>query len=129
MCSLEIPKTVIKLIDKFREHCLWRGSSSNGRTMPKVAWEMVSLPKKEGGLGIIDISIQNQALLMKNLDKFYNKKDIPWVSLIWKKHYPNGKLPNHVKKGSFWWKDLLKLIPQFKELTKVQIRNGKTCLL
>jgi hypothetical protein len=129
MCSIEVPKTVIKLIDKFRKHCPWRGSSSNGRSMPKAAWDMVSLPKNEGGLGIIDITLQNQALLMKNLDKFYNKKDIPWVSLIWEKHYPNGKLPNHVKKGSFWWKDLLKLIPQFKELTKVQIRSGETCLL
>lgn len=50
---------------------------------PKAAWEMVCLPKEEGGLGIINIETQNQALLMKNLDKFFNKKDIPWVNIVW----------------------------------------------
>jgi hypothetical protein len=27
------------------------------------------------------------------LDKFYNKKEIPWVKLIWKVHYSNGQIP------------------------------------
>lgn len=110
MCSLELPKVVIKQIDKFRKHCLWRGSNINVRTQPKAAWEMVCIPK-EGGLGIINIEVQNQSLLMKNLDKFFNKKDIPWVNMIRENHYSNGKLPNLIKKGSFWWRDILKLIP------------------
>jgi hypothetical protein len=46
MCSLEFPKAVIKQINKFRKHCLWRGSDVNGRTIPKDAWEMVSKPKE-----------------------------------------------------------------------------------
>jgi hypothetical protein len=41
---------------------------------------MVCIPK-EGGLGVIDLKKHNEALL-KNLDKFFNHKDIPWVSLI-----------------------------------------------
>lgn len=80
---------------------------------------MVCVPKEEGGLGIINIEAQNQSLLMKNLDKFFNKKDIPWVNMIWEKHYKNGKLPNHTKKGPFWWRDILKLVTQFKELTVI----------
>ena len=44
---------------------------------PKAAWEMVCKPKEEGGLGAIDIKKQNEAMLMKNLDKFFNKHDIP----------------------------------------------------
>jgi hypothetical protein len=48
MCSLELPKAVIKQINKFRKHYLWRGSDVNGRTIPKAAWEMVSKPKEEG---------------------------------------------------------------------------------
>lgn len=127
MCSLEIPKSIIKQIDKLRKHCLWRGSSVNGRAMPKAAWEMVTLPKNEGGLGVINISTQNQALLMKNLHKFYNKMDIPWVKLIWEKQYSNGKLPNHTKKGSFWWRDILKLVPLFKDLATIQVKDGQSC--
>lgn len=87
MCSLEIPKAAIKQIDKYRKHCLWRGSDINGRTQPKAGWKMMSKPKISGGLGIICIETQNKALLMKNLDKFFNHKDIPWVNLVWEKHY------------------------------------------
>jgi hypothetical protein len=87
---------------------------------------MVCIPK-EGGLGVIDLKKHNEALL-KNLDKFFNHKDIPWVSLIWEKHYTNGKLPSHTKKGSFWWRDILKLIDCFKAFTSIQIQNGESCL-
>jgi hypothetical protein len=64
MCSLELPKAVIKQIDNFRKKCLWRGSNINGGSFPKAAWEMVCNSKEE---------VQNKALLTKNLDMFYNK--------------------------------------------------------
>ena len=37
---------------------------------------MVCIPKEEGGLGVIDLQKQNEALLLKNLDKFFNKKEL-----------------------------------------------------
>jgi hypothetical protein len=129
LCTLELPKAVIKQIDKFRKHCLWRGSNINGTGYPKAAWKLVCKGKAEGGLGIINLEAQNQALLMKNIDKFYNRKDIPWVQMVWEKHYRNNRLPGQVKKGSFWWRDILKILPKFKEIAEVQIRDGRTCLL
>ena len=39
-------------------------------------------PKDKGGLGIINLSLQNEALLLKHLDKFYKKEDIQLVKLI-----------------------------------------------
>ena len=48
-----LPKTIIKQIDKYRKHCLWRGSNINAKTPPKAAWSIVCLPKTEGGLGVI----------------------------------------------------------------------------
>lgn len=59
---------------------------------------------------------------MKNLDKFFNRKDIPRVSLVWEKHYSNGKLPNSIRKGSFWWRDILKLT-----FSTIQVQDGITC--
>jgi len=61
--------------------------------------------------GIIDIKSQNNALLMKHLDKFYNQADIPWVTLTWSKFYSNTQTPPHARSpvGSFWWKDIMKL--------------------
>jgi hypothetical protein len=46
-----------------------------------------------GCLGIVNFQKQNAALLIKILDKFYNKRDLPWVNLIWEKHYA-GKVPH-----------------------------------
>jgi hypothetical protein len=81
MCSLILPKNIIKQIDKYRKHCLWRGNDLNDRKPPKAAWKMVCGPKIEGGLGVIDLEKQNKALISKNLHKFFNKLDIPWVNL------------------------------------------------
>jgi hypothetical protein len=54
---------------------------------------MVNKTKASSGLGLINLRVQNEALLMKNLHKFYNKEDLPWVKLIWSNYYTNGKLP------------------------------------
>jgi hypothetical protein len=59
---------------------------------------MVTKSKEEGGLGVLDLKTQNEALLLKNFHKFYNRANIPWVHVIWEKYYSNGRLPNHVKK-------------------------------
>lgn len=45
------------------------------------------------------------------------------------KYYNNGRLPGAVKKGSFWWRDVLKLLDKFKCMARVQINNGKSCYL
>jgi hypothetical protein len=42
-------------------------------------WDTVCLPKKNGGLGVLNLRVQNQALIIKFLFKFYNMKDTPWV--------------------------------------------------
>jgi hypothetical protein len=64
---------------------------SNSNKPPKAAWKLVCLPKEEGGLGVIDLRVQNEALLLKRLHKFFNKEDLPWVNLVWDNYYRNGK--------------------------------------
>jgi len=91
---------------------------------PKAAMEMVCMPKEERWFGVIDLKSHNEALMMKNLHKFFNR-----VSIIWKKLYPNGRLLNHVKNGSFWLRDILKFLDIFKGFTVVQIVDRKRCLL
>lgn len=58
-----------------------------------VAWEQVCCPKDKGGLGVINIKIHNQGLLLIFLDKFYNRLDLPWVKLIWDAYYQD-KIPH-----------------------------------
>jgi hypothetical protein len=76
--------------------------------------KMLCLPKEHGGLGILDLSLQNEELLLKNLHKFFNKVVPPSVKVIWHNYYTNGRLPGITKKGSFWWIDILKLLDKCK---------------
>ena len=129
MCTLQVPVVVLEYIDRARRHCLWRGSESNAKMKPLVAWKKCCKPKKKGGLGIINLRSQNSALLMKHLDKFYNQKDVPWVKLVWNAHYQNGQIPHATTdKGSFWWRDLLKLCDMFRGISSCIVGNGSTVL-
>lgn len=67
-----------------------------------IAWHKVGKPKQHGALGILDVLIHNKALLMKNLFKFLNKEDTPWVKLIWENYYLSST-PDDKLKGSVWW--------------------------
>jgi hypothetical protein len=104
MSTFLLPKTIIKQVDKYRKHCLWRGSDLSSKKPSKAAWEIVCNTKENEGLGVLDLQTQNESLLLKNLHKFYNKANIPWVHLLWACYYSNGSLPmTQVRKSSFWW--------------------------
>lgn len=90
---------------------------------------MVCKSKEEGGLGVLNLKTQSEALLLKHLNKFFNKEDIPWVSLVWESYYDSDTLLSQGRKGSFWWRDILKLLDKFKGMAKVNINNGKSCYL
>jgi hypothetical protein len=127
--TLKLHKGVIKQLDKYRRHCLWRGSDLNSKKPPKAAWTLVCTPKKQGGLGVINLATHNEAMLLKFLHKFYTKADIPWVKLVWDNYYSAGKLPGQNKKGSFWWRDIVKLLHKFKEITTATVADGSTVVL
>jgi len=129
MCTLKIPLGAVENMDRARRDCLWRGTNVNDRKKPLVAWKKVHRPKAKGGLGVINLRSQNTALLLKHLDKFYNKRDIPWVKLIWSTYYADDTIPHAAGEvGSFWWKDLLKLCDQFRGVATCTVGDGKSVL-
>ena len=81
-------------------------------------------PKQKGGLGVLNLRLQNDALLLKQLHKFYSRQDIPWVQLIWNRYY-TSKIPHaSVEVGSFWWKDLLRLNVLYRGIAKCYLGDG-----
>lgn len=64
MCTVVIPLGVIEIIDKARRRCLWRKEKNKERVNSLAAWDMICKPKEKGGLGILDLRIQNKALLI-----------------------------------------------------------------
>jgi hypothetical protein len=128
MCTIKLPVEVLNQIDKYRRHCLWRGGDINAKKPPMVAWKLVTRPKRKGGLGVIRLRLQNDALLMKYLHKFFSKEDLSWVQLIWRKYYSNGRLPGQTKKGPFWWRSMLKLLDTFKGIAQAHFGSGESIL-
>lgn len=121
MCTLKLPKGVIDSIDRARKQCLWRGTDTEKRGGNLATWPMVMKPKSKGGLGVINLNVQNDTLLLKHLHKFYNKADIPWVNLIWSKHY-TGRVPHAIREvRSFWSKDVLRLSTIFRNIARCSI--------
>jgi hypothetical protein len=129
MCAMKVPFTCLDHVDGAARNFLWYGKDINKSGKCLVKWDNVCLSKKSGGLGLIKLRDQNKALMMKNLYKFYNRADIPWVNLVWRAHYGNGELPdeNHLK-GSFWWKDCLSYNKEFKEIFKCKPVAGDSIL-
>jgi hypothetical protein len=81
-----------------------------------------------GGLGVIKLRVQNETLLLKNLHKFFNKAYLPWVHLIWTQYYSNGKVPTNASKGSSWWRNILRLLDQYKGIAQGIVGSGETIL-
>jgi hypothetical protein len=129
MYTFSLPKTIIKQINKYRKHCLWRGSDINNKKPPKATCPTVCISKEEGGLGVHNLRTQNGCLLLKHLGKFFNRVNVPWVQLVWNRYYSDGKLPRLTSnfRGSFRWRDLLKLLDPFKGVAMVIIHNGASC--
>lgn len=87
------------------------------------------LTKKAGGLGVLDLRMQNRALLNICSNSSITK-DIPWVNLIWNNYYDNGELQIFpIVVGSFWWRDCCSIIQDFKNMTICVAGSGSTISL
>ena len=126
MSCLLLYKGIIEQIDKYRRHLFWRGKDLEKKNPPLAAWDMLCRPKNKGGLGILNLWLQNKCLLMKMVHKFINHADIPWVNLVWEIYYPEGFSPINTQTCSFWWRDCLKLLPDYKNLAVCSLQDGKS---
>jgi hypothetical protein len=128
LCSLKVHKTIIKIADRSRRHCLWAKEEGATSAHSLAAWELVCKPKKFGGLGIKKIELQNNALLLKQLHKFYSKADIPWVKLVWSLYSPDSPPHAQSKRGSFWWRDVFSLVHIYRSITSAIVATGDSVL-
>jgi hypothetical protein len=51
MCVVQLPVEIIDQINKYRRHCLWRGSDVHKKGNCLAAWSKVQRPQSQGGLG------------------------------------------------------------------------------
>ena len=78
---------------------------------------------------MLNFSVQNDCLLLKHLDNFFNHADQPWVHLVWKNYYQSDLPPAKITDCSFCWRDCLKLLGKFKSLVVYSLEQGRSILL
>ena len=94
---------VHKKMGGIRTNFLWQGTEEKFR-YHMTKWKMVSRPKDHGGVGIINIKIMNECLLVKWIWKIHQEPDELWFKLI-KAKYLDGCsfFTSKSKGGSQFW--------------------------
>ncbi|KAF2318593.1 hypothetical protein GH714_009221 [Hevea brasiliensis] len=83
-----IPQAVCHEVDKLCRQFIW-GASADKKKIALVSWERVQLPKEMGGLGFRNLSMLNNAFLLKLAWEISTNPHALWVQVIWSK-YKNG---------------------------------------
>ncbi|GJW44645.1 hypothetical protein Tco_0073444 [Tanacetum coccineum] len=96
------------------------------RGKAKVAWEVVCLPKQEGGLGIRRLDHFNSALMVSHVWKLLTLKESLWVKWIHEYKLKGRSFWDIPMRGnmSWSWRKLLQLRPLVREFFWSKIGDG-----
>ncbi|XP_028107652.1 uncharacterized protein LOC114306580 [Camellia sinensis] len=103
---------VVKSISKLQANFLWGGSATN-RKVHMVKWKEVAKSKNQGGLGVRDLGVVNECLLLKWWWRYGSDDKALWKSVLCSRY---GKLSrgwtstlNQSVGVSIVWKDISQL--------------------
>ncbi|KAH9699945.1 putative ribonuclease H protein [Citrus sinensis] len=111
MQTTSLPTGINLKIDKACRKFIWSGNSDQQR-MSMVSWDTLCKPKAYGGLGLKDLNVMNQALLMKLSWGVISAKDSLWVRVLCTKYGVNNSKPPlslPTRYGSHMWKAIGKI--------------------
>ncbi|KAJ0842900.1 putative reverse transcriptase zinc-binding domain-containing protein [Helianthus annuus] len=126
------PKAIISKLEKIRRDFLW-GKAGSGHKLRWVRWELVTRPKKMGGIGLGGIKEFNLAMLSKWWWRIREEPRQLWAEVISAIHKTkNNNLLIPLKKTIVGtWKDISSMEVEFlkygvniQEKLKVKVGNG-----
>jgi hypothetical protein len=101
---IKFPKWAIRLLESQMAHCLWNNDSDSHK-YHLANWQLVSMRKEFGGLGVPNLRDLNICLLGSWLKRYCLDKEKTWKQLIdykYKTTSPNFLLCKDVGASNFW---------------------------
>ncbi|KAL6510920.1 hypothetical protein OROGR_022044 [Orobanche gracilis] len=104
------PKAVIESMEKIMRRFLWAGCSVENK-INWIAWNIITTPKKEGGLGVSKLEDVNDALLLKWAWRFKTGGNGLWKKVVIGCHglSRNWSLLPCTASASGCWKQIVKI--------------------
>ncbi|KAM0828739.1 hypothetical protein ACQ4PT_067324 [Festuca glaucescens] len=124
MSVLPIPKGTLAKMDRPQRSMFWKAKEKCSGGDCQVAWDYVCRLRSEGGLGVIDLGLQNKCLLLKAIHGLFTGQDSPWTR--WVKRIYLGDRPQEATPA---WKCFQSLIPLYRSITRVEPRDGRSTSL
>ncbi|XP_033141159.1 uncharacterized protein LOC117131994 [Brassica rapa] len=109
------PMNTFKLLKSFCDDInnilekFWWGKDDGSKGMHWFAWDRMSQPKKEGGMGFRDIEKFNDALLGKQVWRILTKPNSLMARVLKGRYFPTSSIltARETKQSSYIWKSLL----------------------
>lgn len=105
---------------------LWSGPSLNVKKA-KISWDVVCLPKREGGLGFRPLKAMNKVLILKLLWRLLSSQPslwAKWIQTYLVKSDTIWSIKDTTTAGSWMWRKLLKYRDLAKQFLKMKVGNG-----
>ena len=93
-----------------------------------MSWEKVTKTKQQGGLGIRDIKLNNEAFLTNQAWRIWTNPNGIWAKFLKQRHFPNTHFlnPTISNYGSHSWKAIPKGRSILSKETRWIVRNGQS---
>ena len=126
-----IPVKFAERMERIQRDFLWTGTDDHKR-YHLVSWDLVCLPKSQGGLGIRKISHLNQSLLAKHPWRIFQSTGV-WRDILAEKYLGRLSLNSifqeaELPMGSYIWNGILKALPLAKSRAKWKVGMGDKIL-
>jgi mannosylglycoprotein endo-beta-mannosidase len=125
MSFLRIPKGVLKRLDYYRSRFYWQ-CDEHKKKYRLAKWSILRQPKSLGGLGIIDLEVQNVCLLSKWIFKLINEEG-EWQMMLRNKYLGSKSLTQVTRRigDSQFWSGLMEVKDLFLAKGRFKVNSGR----